>query len=69
LIYGPTIETRLRQFRRPHCGSGRIDETYVKIRGKWRYLYRAIDRYGNPVNFLLTAKHNLDAASRFSARR
>ena len=56
------IEKRLRQFRRPHCGSFRIDETYVKIRGKWRYLYRAIDKHGNPVDFLLTAKRDLDAA-------
>ena len=49
----------------PHCGSVRIDETYVKIRGKWRYLYRAIDKHGNPVDFLLTAKRDLDAAKRF----
>ncbi|GLR60432.1 hypothetical protein GCM10007919_51610 [Rhizobium indigoferae] len=47
LAYAPMIEKRLRQFRRPHCGSVRIDETYVKIRGKWRYLYRAIDKHGN----------------------
>jgi hypothetical protein len=47
LAYAPVIEKRLRQFRRPHCGSVRIDETYVKIRGKWRYLYRAIDKHGN----------------------
>ncbi|MBB4342891.1 hypothetical protein GGE56_004279 [Rhizobium leguminosarum] len=39
LAYAPMIEKRLRQFRRSHCGSVRIDETYVKIRGKWRYLY------------------------------
>lgn len=45
------IEKWLRQFRRPHCGSV-LDETYVKIRGKWRYLYRAIDKHGNPVDFL-----------------
>ena len=49
LAYAPVIEKRLRQFRRPHCGSVRIDETYVKIRGKWRYLYRAIDKHGNPM--------------------
>lgn len=65
LAYAPLIEKRLRQFRRPHCGSIRIDETYVKIRGKWRYLYRAIDKNGNPVDFLLTARRDLDAAKRF----
>jgi len=43
---------RLRQFRRPHCGSIRVDETYVKVRGEWRYLYRAIDKHGAPVDFL-----------------
>jgi transposase-like protein len=65
LVYAPMIEKRLRQFRRPHCGSVRVDETYVKIRGKWRYLYRAIDKHGNPVDVLLTAKRDLDAAKRF----
>lgn len=59
------IEKRLRQFRRPHCGSLRIDETYVKIRGKWRYLYRTIDKHGNPVDLLLTAKRDFNAARRF----
>src|SRR3954470_24973876 len=43
LAYAPPIEKRLRQFRQPHCGSVRIDQTYVRIRGQWRYLYRAID--------------------------
>ena len=65
LAYAPQIEKRLRQFRRPHCGSIRVDETYVKIRGKWRYLYRAVDKHGVPVDFLLTAKRDLDAAKRF----
>jgi transposase-like protein len=65
LAYAPLIEKRLRQFRRPHCGSIRVDETYVKIRGKWRYLYRAIDKHGVPVDFLLTGRRDLDAAKRF----
>ena len=43
LAYAPLIERRLRSFRKPHCGSIRIDETYIKIRGQWRYLYQAID--------------------------
>jgi len=65
LAYAPFIEKRLRQFRRPHYGSVRIDESYVKIRGKWRFLYRAIDKCGNPVDFLLTAKRDLDTVRRF----
>lgn len=65
LAYAPMIEKRLRQFRRPHCGSVQIVETYVKIRGKWRALYRAIDKHGNPVDFLLTAKRDFDATKRF----
>jgi transposase, IS6 family len=65
LAYAPAIERRLRTFRKPHCGSVRIDETYVKIRGQWRYLYRAVDKYGTPVDFLLTAHRDLDAAKRF----
>ncbi len=65
LAYAPLIERRLRSFRKPHCGSVRIDETYIKIRGQWRYLYRAIEKHGTPVDFLLTAKRDLDAAKRF----
>jgi IS6 family transposase len=65
LAYAPLIERRLRTFRKPHCGSVRIDETYVKVRGQWRYLYRAIDKHGTPVDFLLTATRDLEAAKRF----
>lgn len=65
LAYAPLIEKRLRQFRRPHCGSVRIEETYIRARGQWRYLYRAIDMHGEAVDFLLTARRDLDAAKRF----
>ena len=65
LAYAPLIERRLRAFRKPHCGSVRIDETYIKVRGQWRYLYRAIDKHGEPVDFLLTANRDLEAAKRF----
>ena len=65
LAYAPLVEKRLRQFRRPHCGSVRIDETYIKVHGQWRYLYRAIDKHGQAVDFLLTANRDLDAAKRF----
>ena len=50
LAYAPLIERRLRPFRNPHCGSIRVDETYVRIRGEWRYLYRAIDKHGEAVD-------------------
>ena len=65
LAYAPLIERWLRPFRKPHCGSIRVDETYVRIRGDWRYLYRAIDKHGEAVDFLLTARCDLDAAKRF----
>src|SRR4028118_1972173 len=38
---------------------------YIKVRGEWRYLYRAIDKHGTPVDFLLTARRDLEAAKRF----
>ncbi|GJD61757.1 IS6 family transposase ISMtsp2 [Methylobacterium frigidaeris] len=65
LSYAPAVERPLRQFRRPHCGSVRVDETYIKVRGQWRYLYRAIDKHGQAVDFLLTANRDLDGAKRF----
>ena len=65
LAYAPLIERRLRPFRKAHCGSVRVDETYIRIRGEWRYLYRAIDKHGEAVDFLLTARRDLDAAKRF----
>jgi len=65
LTYAPMLEERLRRFRKPHCGSIRIDETYIKVRGKWRYLYRAVDKHGEAVEFLLSAKRNVEAAKRF----
>jgi transposase, IS6 family len=60
LAYAPLIETRVRAFRRPPCGSIRVDETDIKVRGQWRYLDRALDQHGPPVDFLLTAKRDLE---------
>jgi transposase-like protein len=42
-----------------------VDETYVRIRGQWRYLYWAFDKHGEAVDFLLTANRDLDAVKRF----
>lgn len=64
LAYAPAIERRLRRFRKPHCGSVRVDETCIRVRGPWRYLYQAIDKHGETVGFLLTANRDRDAAKR-----
>jgi len=65
LSYAPLLEKRLRSYRNPHCGEVRIDETYIKVKGQWKYLYRAIDKNGTAIDFLLTARRNIKAAQRF----
>ena len=51
--FAPEMEKRLRrQWRRPQSRSWRVDETYIKVRGKWAYLYRAVDKLGNTIRFL-----------------
>ena len=60
------MEKRLRwQWRRPQSRSWRVDETYIKVRGKWAYLYRAVDKLGNTIDFYLSATRNTKAAKRF----
>jgi len=63
--YTPGLENVFRQRRLPVGTSWRMDETYISVKGKWKYLYRAVDKAGNTVDFLLTAKRDRDAASRF----
>jgi hypothetical protein len=55
----------LRAHKRPVGSSWRLDETYVKVKGVWKYLYRAVDKAGATVDFLLTAKRDVKAALRF----
>jgi transposase-like protein len=45
-----------------------MDETYIKVAGQWKYLYRAVDKWGDTVDFLLTAKRDLAAAGRYLKR-
>lgn len=63
--YAPQLEGQFRPHKKPVGSSWRLDETYVKIRGNWKYLYRAVDKAGATVDFLLTAKRDRKAALRF----
>lgn len=65
LKYAPEIDKRIRPFLKPTNDPWRVDETYIKIRGKWRYLYRAVDSEGNMLDFMLSAKRDGKAAARF----
>ena len=61
----PLIEKMARKYKRRVGGSWRMDETYIKVKGVWKYLYRAVDKHGKTVDFLLTAKRDKAAATRF----
>ncbi|WP_431854113.1 IS6 family transposase [Azospirillum sp.] len=63
--YAPELDKRLRPHLRLTTGSWRVDETYVKVKGRWMYLYRAVDARGQTIDFLFSAKRDAAAARRF----
>ena len=63
--YAPEFEKVFRRRQHPVGRSWRMDETYVKIKGKWAYLYRAVDKEGQTIDFLLTPTRDRDAAEAF----
>ena len=65
LKYAPELDKRIRPHLRSTNESWRVDETYIKVKGQWKYLYRAVDSEGNTLDFLLRAKRDATAAERF----
>ncbi len=63
--YAAKLEQRVRRHLRPCTGSWRVDETYIKVKGVWTYLYRAVDSLGQTIDFLLSARRDAAAAKRF----
>ena len=63
----PVLAAAFRRRKRNVGSSWRMDDTYIKVAGQWKYLYRAVDRAGDTVDFLLTAKRDKAAARRFGS--
>jgi transposase-like protein len=63
--YAPEIEKRIRLYQGFRSGSWRVDETYVRVGGQWKYLFRDVDKHGQLIDFMLAARRNTRAAYRF----
>lgn len=68
LKFVPVFEQRWRKYARPVGHSWRVDETYIKVKGEWKYLYRAVDKAGQTVDFFLSEHRDTEAAKRFFRR-
>jgi len=65
LHYSPQLEAAFRRKKKRVDNRWRMDESYIKVKGQWKYYYRAVDKQGNTIDFLLTAKRDTRAALRF----
>jgi putative transposase len=65
LKYSPQLEAAFHRRKRPVWRSWRLDETYIRVRGRWCDLYRAVDKVGQTIDFLLTGQRDERAAMRF----
>ena len=66
--YAPELEKRVRWYQGYRSSSWRVDETYVRVGGKWKYLFRAVDKHGRLIDFMLSDRRNTKAARRFLAK-
>jgi IS6 family transposase len=63
--FDPELDKRIRVYLKPTTDSYRTDETYIKVNGQWKYLYRAVDSKGDTIDFMLSANRDVHAAKRF----
>jgi transposase-like protein len=63
--YAPEIEKRVRPYQGKRSGSWRVDETYVRVGGRWKYLFRAVDKQGRLIDSMLAGRRDTGAAYRF----
>lgn len=63
--YSPKLMEQARKVMKSSADSWRMDETYLKVKGEWTYLYRAVDKFGNTIDFMLSIKRDKPAATRF----
>src|SRR5262245_3881099 len=63
--YSPQLEEAFHRCKRPVGRSWRMDETYIRVKGEWRYLHRAVDKHGQTIDFLLTEQRDERAAKAF----
>jgi transposase-like protein len=63
--FGPEIDKRIRSYLKPSNDSWRADETYIKVKGQWKYLYWAVDSTGKTIDFMLSENRDMPAAKRF----
>jgi IS6 family transposase len=63
--YATEIEKRVRPYQGHRSGSWRVDETYVRVGGRWKYLFRAVDKHGRLIAFVLSSRRDTGAAYRF----
>jgi putative transposase len=66
--FSPLLLERFNRRKHSVTGKWHVDETYIKVRGRWMYLYRAIDSVGDTVEFFLSARRDLPAAKRFFSK-
>jgi putative transposase len=65
ITYSPQLEDAFHRRKRPVWVSWRLEETYIRVKGEWKYLYRAVDKHGKTIDFLLTEHRDAEAALKF----